>query len=184
MATNTNEALWRISGLYGQAYRDGVFLGEVTEVSGTIELARIEVPLAGKIRTGFKRGREQRDGTLRVQKVDAKWELELYAILAQGLEARRAARDAGIPPAGAPFSLELEYDDPDALGIERWRLDGVQLWRLTLGHSIGDDVVEREYPMTWETETPIYAFRQGFDSTGQPRAVWDDVFAQGKPPAA
>jgi hypothetical protein len=59
-----------------------------------------------------------------------------------------------------PFSLILEYDDPYALGVERWQLDGVLIWQLPLGFSIGDDAVERDFPITWETERPLEAFQK------------------------
>lgn len=176
MATSVNEGLWRFSGMYGEARRDGAFLGDVTEVSGTVEIQQIEVPLVGRLQTQHKRGRETRTGTLRVQKMDAKWEMEIYRALSQSLDDRRAIRDlpANQKPTvipGAPFSLIIDYDDPDALGVERWQLDGVQLWRLTLGFAMTEDLVEREYPMTWERETPLDAFVAD-TSTANAQPAW------------
>ena len=168
MAGSTNEGLWRFSGLYGLAYRlDPVLgyraLGDVIEVSGAVELARIDVPLVGKTRMGHKPGRETREGTLRVQKIDSFWEMEIFKYLSN-----RKSRQTQT--AMSPFSLELEYDDPDALDMEKIRLDGCLFWRLPIGFSIGDDLVEREFPFTWEDETYLKAFRANIDPQGNPTA--------------
>lgn len=166
-----NEGLFRYGGMYGSAWRDGRLLAEVVEVTGAAEVNRIEVPLVGQTKQGYKPGRETREGTLRVQKIDTKWELEVYNFLAAGLAQRRRNRDAGIPNLRS-FTLLLEYDDPDALGIEKWQLNGVLLWRLPLGFSITDDIVEREFPITWESEAPIYAFEAKATATGVPSAQY------------
>jgi len=169
MASEQSEGLYRISGMYGLAYRlDPIKgyqpLGDVIEVSGAVEVARIDVPLVGKTRMGHKPGRESREGTLRVQKIDSKWEYELYTYLSA-----RKSRSTQTPM--QPFSMELEYDDPDALGEEKVRLDGCLIWRLPIGFSIGDDLVEREFPFTWEDETFLKAFRATIDPQGNPAAA-------------
>jgi hypothetical protein len=170
-AASASEGLFRFSGMYGSAWRDGKQLAEVTEVSGAVTLNRIDVPLVGLTKVGYKPGRETREGTMRIQKIDTKWEMELYRFLSAGLHQRRIDRDAGRGSL-RPFSLLLEYDDPATLGIEKWQIDGCLLWHLPLGFSIGDDLVEREYPLTWETERPIYAFRAEDSGAGTPAAVW------------
>lgn len=162
-----NDGLRVFSGIYGSAWRDGEMLHDALEFSGTIEVARTDVVLVGTTKSGYKPGREARDGTLRIQKRDTRWEMEVYNFLSQSLEQRRANRGQTL----RPFSLILEYDDPDALGPERWQLDGCQLWRLSLGFSVADDLVEREYPITWESERPLEAFREGRDGSGLPVAV-------------
>ena len=158
MATEQNPGLYHFSGMYGEA-RDatGQLLSEVVEVSGTVEIARIDMPLVGQTRSGFKPGRESRTGTLRLQKIDTSWEMKVYDFLSQSLEDRRRARDRGEQSI-RPFTITFEYDDPDAVGIEKWKLEGCMIWSLPLGFSITDDTVERDYPLTWEREVPIYAF--------------------------
>lgn len=168
MASATNEGLYRFSGLYGLAYRlDPVLgyvpLGEVIEVSGAVDVARIDVPLVGKTRMGHKPGRETREGTLRVQKIDSKWEHEIWKFLSL-----RKSRGTQVPM--SPFSMELEYDDPDALDVEKIRLDGCLIWRLPIGFAIGDDLVEREFPFTWEDEDYLKAFKANIDAQGNPTA--------------
>lgn len=158
MASDTTQGLYRFSGMYGEA-RDstGELLSEVVEVSGTVEIARIEVPLVGQTSNGLKPGRETRTGTLRLQKVDTTWEMKVYDFLSQSLDERRRRRDSGEQSL-RPFTITFEYDDPDAVAIEKWKLEGCMIWSLPLGFSITDDVVERDYPLTWERETPVYAF--------------------------
>jgi len=162
MPTSVNEGLWRFGGMYGAAYRNGKLLSEAVEVSGTVQINRLEVPLVGQTKTGYKPGRESREGTIRIQKIDAAWELEIYKYLSVNLEERRQKRDEGKPNL-RPFQLQLEYDDPDALGAEVWQLDGCLMWAMPLGFNITDDIVEREFPLTWERETPLSAFER----TGQ-----------------
>jgi hypothetical protein len=42
------DALRRMGGMYGSAWRDNVQLAEVVEVTGAVEINRIEVPLVGR----------------------------------------------------------------------------------------------------------------------------------------
>lgn len=148
------EALRRYGGMYGSAWRDNVLLSEVVEVSGAVEINRIEVPLVGQTKQGYKPGRESREGTLRIQKIDASWELEIYKFLSQSLAARRAVRgtdDATL----RTFDIKIEIDDLEAYAKEVWQLENCQIWRMPLGFSITDDIIDREFPLTWETERPI-----------------------------
>lgn len=170
-ASNVSEGLYRFGGMYGSAWRDGIQLADVVEVTGAVEVNRVEVPLVGATKQGYKPGRETREGSLRVLKMDTKWEMEIYKFLSANLKDRRRNRDKGIATL-RPFQLLLEYDDPDALGIEKWQLDGVLIWRLPLGFSITDDTVDREFPITWESETPLYAFQAKNSGSGVPTAQY------------
>jgi hypothetical protein len=164
------EALRRMGGMYGSAWRDGVQLSEVVEVSGAVEVNRIEVPLVGQTKQGYKPGRESREGTMRVHKIDAKWQMEIHDFLSQSLAARRAAR--GTPEATLrTFDLKLEVDDPEAYGYEAWQLENVQIWRMPLGFSITDDIIDLEFPITWESERPLAAFRVGLNGAVTPYNV-------------
>jgi hypothetical protein len=165
-----NEGSYRFSGVWGSAWKDTVMLAELVEVSAPVERGRIAVPIVGSQREGHKIGRETREGTMTVQKFDTYWEKFVYDQISQSVALRRAQRDAGTR-LDFSFSLILMYDDPEALGVERWQLDGVQLWRLPLGFNIGDELVQREYPITWETETPLDAFRKS-PGAGIPQAQY------------
>lgn len=157
---NVAEALLRYGGMYGSVWRDNVMLAEAVDLTAAAEVNRIEVPIVGATRNGHKPGRETREGTLRIQKVDAKWEMEVYSFMSAGIEERRRLRDdpAETRPSRT-FNLHIKHDDPDALGLEEWVLEDCQLWRLPLGISITDDITEREFPLTWERERPLHAFR-------------------------
>jgi hypothetical protein len=169
--SSVSEALQRMGGMYGSAWRDGLLLSEVIQVVGTVELAQIDVALVGQTKLGHKTGREQRSGTLDMQKIDSYWEMQVYNFMSQSLAQRRANRDAGHP--GFPsFQLLIENDDPDALGIEKWQLDGCQIYRINLGFNIADDLTTFQVPFTWETETPIYAFTRGYGPGGVAIPVW------------
>jgi len=155
---SSSAGLFRIGGAYGQALRDGNVLADVVEVAATVSVNRIDVPLVGTTRSAYKPGRETREGTINIQKIDSTWELELRQFLAQNLATRRANR--GTPGASLrPFSLNIQLDDPDALGIEEWQLDGCLFWQMDLGFNIGDDILNRSFPFTWEKETPLHTFK-------------------------
>lgn len=153
-----NEGLFRMTGMWGDA-RDpsGALLAEVTECSATAEIQRMDVPIVGTNSQGHKPGRVTREGTFRVQKIDTKWELQVYAMISTSLEERRAMRGTANSVL-RPFTLLVGYDDPEALSDERWQLDGCLLWRLPLGFSIGDEIRELEFPYTYEREIPLKTF--------------------------
>lgn len=156
----TDQGKFRFSGAWGSAWdSQGNMISDMVSVAAPVELGRTDVPIVGTLRVGHKRGRETREGTLRVQKLDTAWELKVYAYLSQSVDQQRRQRD-GLDPAFDPhFSIVLKYDDPEALGVERWQLDGCMIWRLPLGFDINTELVENEYPMTWETERPLTAFK-------------------------
>lgn len=160
---NTAEAMLRMSGMYGSAWRleggGNVMLAEVVQVVAEVQINRVSVPIVGSTRDGHKPGRETREGTLNIQKIDSKWEYEIWQFMSAGLEQRRAQRDD--PNQTRPsrtFDIHLKQDDPDALGLEEWVLHDCQIWSLPLGIDIGVDVIERQFPLTWESEEPLYAF--------------------------
>jgi Phage tail tube protein len=153
---NNNEGLRRFSGQYGKAIRDGVVLSEAVEVSGAIDLNRIEVPLVGQNKMGYKAGRETREGTIRIQKIDSAWETEMWEYL--DLRRRYLNGTTAERPVLRTFNLKVEIKDPEAFQDEVWQLSGCQIWRLPLGFSITDDLLERELPMTWDSEDPLSAF--------------------------
>jgi hypothetical protein len=150
-------ALKRMGGGYGSAWRDGVMQTDVVGVTAGIEIGRAEVQLVGQNAVGYKPTRASREGTVRTQKIDSRWDLFVWQFLGQSLEERRAVR--GTPEATLrTFSMKVAIDDPDAYGYEAWQLDGCQIWRMQLGSEQGDEVIEREYPLTWEKETPLSTF--------------------------
>ena len=107
MANSAAEALKVFGGMYGSAWKDGVQLLEAVEVAAAAEVGRIEIPIVGSTKTGYKPGRESREGTLRVQKKDTKWEHFVHDFLSQSLEERRANRGMDCD------ALEKHYREMD-----------------------------------------------------------------------
>ncbi len=152
-----SDALRRFGGMYGAAYRDGFLQQEAIEVSGNTAIARIEVPLVGQTKTGYKPGRETREGTMRIQQIDSTWALEVFQFVGSTLASRRAAR--GTPQATLrAFDLVLRIDDPEAYDYEAWQIENCIVWQMPIGFAITDDIVQREIPITWESETPLHVF--------------------------
>ena len=153
----TNPGLYRMGGMYGSAWRDGIQLAEAVEVTAAVEINRVEIPIVGQTRQGYKPGRETREGTMNIQKIDSAWQLEVFEFLSTSLATRRARRGSGESPF-RPFQLQIEIDDPEALDVEKWQLNGVLIWRMSIGFSITDDILNQELPITWESETPLRTF--------------------------
>jgi hypothetical protein len=167
-----DEGLWRFSGMWGQAFDEaGNPFMDVIEFSGTLDINRLDVNVVGRPKIARKPGRESREGTFRISKVDSGWELKIWKLLSSTVDDRRAARDAGTP-IKRTFTFIAGYDDPDNLGVEQWAYYGVQFWALPFGFAQGDDLVEREFGMTWENEKPLKAFHLDA-SSGTPKAVYD-----------
>ncbi len=167
-----NEGQHVISGLYGSAWKGSQLLAEVISVDAPIDIGRIAVPQVGTRSEGRKRGRETREGTMTVHKYDSTWELfvwENYLSVSDDTIRERRNSGAVVDPS---FELVLKMDDPEAVGVERFALYGVNLWRLPLGFNIGDEITQREYPITWETERPLTAFRKVANQQGQPVASY------------
>jgi len=188
---SVNEGLYRFGGMYGSAWRDSKMLAEVVTVDAPAEMNRITLPLVGSSREGHKRGREGREGTMTIQKVDAYWEMQVKRAMSANLQQRRRARDLGTGGSGLvePFDIHLVHDDPDALGREEWVLQGCQIWRLHLGINITDDIRQVDFPLTWEDEYPLSAFEAQPGTDGAPIAKWytsadGDSHLQGKPAPA
>ena len=172
VAPSVAEALLRVGSMFGSVWKDGLQRTDIVEVTATLERGRIDVPIVGRDSMGRKPGRSTRDATLRLQKIDTEWEMMVYEQLAPSLTERRRRRDAGERQIQM-FSIMLEWDDPDALGIEKWQLDGCQVWQMQLGGSFTEDsIVEREYPLSWEAERPIYAYRRGTGPGGVAIPIW------------
>lgn len=150
------DSMRRYGGMYGKAFKNGKILADLVEVSGNIEVAKIQVPLVGTTKQGYKAGRESREGSIKIQKIDAAWEIDLLNWLKgrqEGLteSGKRTNTDSHV------FDLQIVIDDPEAYDYESWQLLGCQIWRVPLGFSITDDIIDRELPFTWESETLIHA---------------------------
>lgn len=167
----SSEGLYRFGGMYGYVIMDGYVRAEITNVTCTITIAKIEIPLVGTTRMGIKPGRETREGTFNIQKIDSYWEDYIHSYMDLSLAQRRAARGTQAGSMRA-FAMQVWLDDPDALGAEVWQLNGCMLWDLPFGFNITDDSIEKSFSFGWETEKPLQTFEiiQGQQNpvTGQP----------------
>jgi hypothetical protein len=162
---------YRMSGAFGSAYRGGKLLADVVEVQAPVAINKITVPAVGSLDEGYKRGRTTREGSLTIHKIDSFWELEVFSLLSQSDADRRAARDAGNP-FDPTFSIIVKLDDPEALGVERWQMDGCRLWNFDVGFSQGDDITQRQFTLSWTSEKPLTAFKHTTDAQGRDRATY------------
>lgn len=153
-------ALRRFGGMWGSAWRDGVMLTDVVQVTGTVQRGRIEVPLVGQEVVGYKPGRRSQEGSIAFQKIDTGWELQVYNSITQDIEALREARDNGqYGELDGTFDLLLKQDDPHAFGKEVWQLTGCQIWQMDLGINVADDFIQRELPLTFADAKPLRTFK-------------------------
>jgi hypothetical protein len=153
-----NEALWRIGGMHGRVLdANGNLLHEAISLAADVNIGKISVALAGTDRTGFKPGRQTREGTLTVQKLDTAWEMQVYKWMSLTLDEQREKRGTN-EALMRPFSLMIEHDDPGALGLEKWQVDGCLIWQMGIAMNIGEELMQKQIPITWERETPLNAF--------------------------
>lgn len=155
----------RITGSSGTVWRDARQLGEVSAIEATVAVAQIEVPIPGTYRTENKPGVETRSGNFTVQKMDSRWQLEIWRFL----EARRAGDHSAA--AFPEFSLTIKLDDIGAFDVEKWQLDGVQLFTYDLGFSIADELINRTVPFSYRADRPIH----GFEITDGDPAITENV---------
>lgn len=174
---SADRAMQIFGGMFGQAERDGKVLHDAISVTPTVEIGRSDVNLVGRTRPGTKRTRDTGSGSMSVQKRDTSWELALWKHASRTPDERRLLR--GSPDATFPaFDIVLRTDDPDALGVEAWRLKGVSYWQYMPGaFDIQDETTSREYPITWESEEPVEAFVAEQDSAGS--WIAKIIYAQG-----
>lgn len=161
MASETfANALRRYGGMWGSAWRDGRLLTDVVQVTATTQRARIEIPLVGQQRVGWKPGRMSSEGSIAFQKISTDWELDAYNAMSLDVEALRAARDQGnFGTLDGTFDLLLKQDDPHAFGKEVWQVVGCQIWQMDIGINNTDDFIQREIPLTFDEAKPVRTFR-------------------------
>lgn len=161
MASETfANALRRYGGMWGSAWRDGRMLTDVVQVTGTTTRGRMEIPLVGQQRIGYKPGRLSSEGSIAFQKIDTGFELEVYNAITIDVDELRRRRDRGeFGTLDGVFDIQLKHDDPHAFGKEVWTLRGCQIWQLDVGINIADEFIQREVPLTYDEAVPERTFR-------------------------
>jgi hypothetical protein len=134
-------------------------LTDVVRVTATIARNRIEVPLVGQQRIGYKPGRQSMEGSIAFQKIDTGWELRVYEAMTLDVDALRAARDAGrFGELDGLFNLKLTEDDPHSFGKEVWQLRDCQIWQMEITMDTAEDFKQRELPLTIGSVNPLRTF--------------------------
>lgn len=125
------------SGNFGTIMHDGEFLTNVKKVEAKVEVGKQEVPVAGTRKIGHKTTSTKGTGSIGMYKVSSKFAIAISQIM-----------DDSAPP----FVTELIYklDDPEADGIDRIRLKGVQFDNIPLANSEVGSLVEEELNFTFD----------------------------------
>jgi hypothetical protein len=140
----------RVDGQWGEVWHQGVYQGDILEITGRIAIERREIPRAGTNNVAFRRGRVSREGSFRVGKVDSRFEKFILDMAGISVQQRRAARDQAVDLFPETWFM-VRIDDPDSWGAEELQLLGVRFWEIPIGFTMGD-LLEREIPFTWEEE--------------------------------
>lgn len=140
----------RIDGEYGEVFHEGKYAADIVEIQGRIAIERREIPRAGQTSSVTRRGRVSREGTIRISKVDSRFESLIIKWANYTTKERREARAQGTELYRDTW-LTIKLDDPDSWGSEELQLFGVKFWEIPIGFTQGD-LIDRELPMTWERE--------------------------------
>lgn len=156
-----------IYGRSGRVLRDGVWLANVTEISATITVDRMEVRRAGDYWVKYKAGEFTGEGSLSFDKVNSQFEVELLNYIngydTQGNPLQNRAlpvfnlminlEDRGIP--GIRFN---EVGEAEA-GHESIILSGVNFWSLPVGYTM-TDLLSRDLDFTFTGATMARAITE------------------------
>lgn len=140
----------QIDGNYGEIFHEGHYQGDFRDFTGRIAIERRELPRAGTNGVVYRRGRIAREGTLRVAKVDSRFEELFITYINKSTEQRRADRARGTD--SFPVTeLIIKLNDPESWGVEEIQLLGVRFWEIGIGFTM-NDMLERDVPVTWTSE--------------------------------
>lgn len=144
-----------IDGNFGEIFYNGIYQGDITDISGTVVIAKQEIPVAGTDRVVLRRGRVARDGTMTILKIDSRFEALILGYAGMTPQERRERRGAGIPVFHA-VQLIIKLADPDSWGTEEIQLLGVKMWQTSLGFA-ANSMVTDAIPITWNNERILNA---------------------------
>ena len=132
-----------INGSFGELYtEDGLFLAPVQRIEANIRSNRRDIMRAGTRQMAYKLMTIQGDGTIGLLKVTSMF----LQIVSEPMRSERQIQRI--------LSLRVKLDDPEALGVEEYRLTKVKLWEVNLGFNV-NDVIEEAIPFTFENLEPV-----------------------------
>jgi len=126
-----------VSGNFGTVTHDGEFLTSVQKVEAKIEIEKQEVKVAGTRKVGHKTTGTKGTGSIGMYKVSSKFAIAIAQIM-----------DDSAPP--FVTSLIIKLDDPEADGIDRIVLKGVQFDNIPLANFEVGSLVEEELNFTFD----------------------------------
>lgn len=145
-----------IYGRSGRVFRDGVWLANVTEVSATMTVDRMEVRRAGDYFVKYKAGEITGEGSLTFDKVNSQFDAEFINYINGVDSAGNPLQDRALPVFNLMITLEdrgipnIQFDEQgEAIsGHEAVVLQNVNFWSLPLGYSM-TDLLSRDMDFTF-----------------------------------
>lgn len=125
------------SGNFGAVMHDGEFLTSVQKVEAKVEIEKQEIKTAGTRKTGHKTMGTKGSGTIGQYKINSKFAIAISQIM-----------DDTKPPFVTELILKL--DDPEADGVDRIRLKGVQFDNIPLANFEVGSTVSEELNFTFD----------------------------------
>ena len=153
-----------MDGNYGEIYHSGHYQQDIRDFSGRIAIERRELPRAGTNTIVYRKGRITREGSIRIAKVDSRFEALFLIYANKTTTERRADRGQGID-SFPDTQLLIRLDDPDSWGAEEIMLFGVKFWEIPIGFT-QNDMVERDIPCTWHSEMLVSAIPRPHNKQG------------------
>lgn len=137
-----------INGQYGEVWREGRWMTNVTACEAGVEINKEEVLIAGTRWIGHKSTSLKGSGNISGYKVTS----ELVEAVGQIANNR-----------GKPFVTELivKLDDPESWGAYRIRLKAVSFDKIDLVNYEVGSIVEEEWPFTFVGFELMDTFREG-----------------------
>jgi len=145
-----------IYGRSGRVLRDGVWLANVTEISATITVDRMEVRRAGDYWVQYKAGEFTGEGSLTFDKVNSMFESEMINYI-NGTDSNGAPlANRALPVFNLMINLEdrgipnIQFNDIGEAqsGHESIILSCVNFWSLPVGYSM-TDLLSRDLDFTF-----------------------------------
>jgi len=145
-----------IYGRSGRVLREGVWLANVTEISATITIDRMEVRRAGDYWVQYKAGEFTGEGSVSFDKVNSQFETEFLNYI-NGVDINGAPlTNRALPVFNLMINLEdrgipnIQFDDQGEAvsGHESIILTGVNFWSLPVGYTM-TDLLSRDMDFTF-----------------------------------
>lgn len=145
-----------IYGRAGRVFMDGEWLANVTEISATMTIDRMEVRRAGDYFVQYKAGEITGEGSLTFDKVNSDFEA-MFINYINGMDINgQPLTDRALPVFDLMVNLEdrgipnIQFDEQgEAIsGHESITLSGVNFWSLPIGYSM-TDLLSRDMDFTF-----------------------------------